>query len=254
MSTLLRTILVSAGLLTSSAVIAAPITYFGEDLNPGGSLPVGGNAQTAQADFLSNLTGVGIEDFESVAQGTSLNPGFNVSFPGSSGSITGTLSAVGTSSPGGVCGSSGGTVGSIGCGFGRFATSGTQHLHTTSSAFELTFSSAISAFGFYGIDIGDINGNIELILSNGGGSVNLAVPHTNGSTANGNVLFFGFIDMIDTYTGIRFTNSGSGSDVFGFDDLIIGDIGQIASVPEPTPLALMSLALFGVLVSRRKNN
>ncbi len=246
---ILTSLAVSAGILLSSAVVAAPITYFGEDLSPGGSVPVGGNAATAQADFLSNLTGVGIEDFESVAAGTSLDPGFSVSFPGSTGSITGSLSATGSSNPGGVCGASTGSVGSIGCGFGRFATSGDQYLHTTSSSFELSFSSAISAFGFYGIDIGDFSGQIELELS-GGGMTTLALDEIVG--ANGNLVFFGFIDQVDTYTTIRFTNSGSGSDVFGFDDLIIGDIGQVVSAPEPGGLALMSIALFGLFLSRKK--
>ncbi len=245
-----KTIILFAGLAFGSVVTAAPITFFGEDSSPGGSLPAAGNAATAQASFLSNLTGVGVEDFESIAAGTLLSGGgFGVDFTGSSGNITGTLSA-GGSNPGGVCGPGSGSVGGIGChGYGRFATSGDQFIHTLSDAFSLTFSSAISAFGFYGTDFGDFNGSIELQLS-GGGAVNLAIPHGNN---NGNVLFFGFIDTVNSYTGISFANVGqTGTDVFGFDDMIIGDRQQISTVPEPSTLALFSLSLIVLSVSRRK--
>ncbi len=144
-------------LLASAApsAIALPTVFFGEDLNPGGVVPLGGNAATARAQFLSQLVGVGNEDFEGILEGTL--PPINLSFPGSSGSITATLS----SPSGGVCDTGSGTVGAIGCnGFGRFPTSGDQWFHTT-DAFSIQFSSNVAAFGFYGTDIGDFQGQVN---------------------------------------------------------------------------------------------
>ena len=138
-------------LLASAApsAVALPTVFFGEDLNPGGIVPVGGNAATARAQFLSQLVGVGNEDFETIPAGTV--PHIDLSFPGSCGTITATLS----STSGGVCDTVSGTVGGIGCnGFGRFPTSGDQWLHT-STEFTIDFSSPVAAFGFYGTDIGD---------------------------------------------------------------------------------------------------
>lgn len=226
------------GLATTAG--AAPITYFGENTSPGAT--VSGAPVTAQSSFLSTLTGVGIADFE-----TGALP--NVTFPGSSGSITATLTGSGVSinsSPG----------------FGRFATSGSRYVETDSGGdFSMTFSSAISAFGFYGTDIGDFGNRLILRLTRlGGGTVDLDVGNTVGSggSPNGALLFFGFIDIVDSYTSIAFLNVPGSSDVFGFDDMIIGDRQQItdppSEVPLPAglPLLLAGLGAIGALRMRRK--
>ncbi|NKB25192.1 MAG: hypothetical protein GKR87_12610 [Kiritimatiellae bacterium] len=51
--------------LGTLSTFAAPVIFFGEDLTPGGSVPPGGNAETARNDFLSNLIGTSTEGFES---------------------------------------------------------------------------------------------------------------------------------------------------------------------------------------------
>jgi len=236
------TLFICAGLIGSVSGLAhaVPVVYFGENLAPGAT--VSGDPVTARNNFLAGLTGVGSEDFESTAAGTT--PPLALTFPGSTGSITATIS----SATGGVCNTASGTVGSIGCnGFGRFPTSGTNWYHTT-DVFTITFSNPISAFGFYGTDIGDFTGQITATL-NGGATVSLTIPSTINAP-NGSLIFWGFIDSADSYTSLQFGNTASGSDVFGFDDLVIGDQGQV--IPEPATLALFGLGFATLGAMRRK--
>ena len=64
--------LVSLTVFCTSSTFAAIQTYFGEDLRNGAVLPLARypNASAAEADFLSNLVGVGTETFEGFADGT----------------------------------------------------------------------------------------------------------------------------------------------------------------------------------------
>ena len=96
----------------------------------------------------------------------------------------------------------------------------------------------------------------------GGGTVDLDVPNTVGSDGDtdGALLFFGFVDTEDTYTNISFFNDPTGDDVFGFDDLIVGDAGQVIAIPDPQPnpvplpasILLLGTALAGFGATRRK--
>lgn len=227
---------------TSFAVSATPITFFGENLTP--NAMVSGDPVTARDEFLANLEGgFGTEDFES--------GGLTLTFPGSSGDIEATLSGGST----GIESSSG---------LGRFATSGSNFVETGEGGdFNIAFNTAISAFGFFATDIGDFGNSLGLRLTlEGGGTVDLDVPNTVGSDGDtdGALLFFGFVDTEDTYTNISFFNDPTGDDVFGFDDLIVGDAGQVIAIPDPQPnpvplpasILLLGTALAGFGATRRK--
>ncbi len=221
-------------LAVANSAQANLITFFGENLNPSGA--VSGAPLTAHDDFLSALSsGVGTENFESFAPGQG-GP-LTLTFPGSTGNIMATLTGAGGINSNGVC-----------C--GRFATSG-SNIWEGSGQFSIDFSSPIAAFGFYGTDIGDFNGSVTLTLA-GGGTTNLTIPHTvNGPS--GSLLFYGFIDNMQTYTSVTFGNTATGTDFFGFDDMTIGDIGQVTGkVPEPGTLALFGAGLAGMGFAGRR--
>lgn len=229
-------------LLHMPSAHAVLVEYFGEDLNPGFSVPAGGNAETARNNFLGDLAGVGNEDFEGFVVGTGTP--LNINFPGSSGAITATISGTG------VVENDAGDAGSGGNGFGRFNTSpGGDQYWEAAQSFSIAFSDPIAAFGFYATDIGDFNGQVTLQASNGV-ATDLTIPNTiNGP--DGSLLFYGFIDDVNTYTSISFGNTAAGSDFFGFDDMVIGDPNQIVRVPEPGVLLLMGAGLAAFGFSRR---
>lgn len=218
-------------LLGASQVNAALIVYEGVDAAPGNTLGV--NSTAARADFLSNLSGgVGTEDFESFASFTSAP--LNLTFPGSTGSLTASLTGAGQVRSG--------------TNTGRFATSGSNYIRVVSgNNFQISFGTAISAFGFNGTDIGDFSGQFTLVLTDLlGATSNFDID---GSATSGSSLFWGFIDTTNSYTNIAFTST-AGDDILGLDDMTIGDAAQVVTnVPAPSTLALMGLAL--VALSRR---
>jgi hypothetical protein len=81
---------------------------------------------------------------------------------------------------------------------------------------------------------------------------------TQAVNTNGSLLFYGFTDAVQQYTGVRFviTQVSGSTDIMGFDDMIIGSLAQSGgNLPEPTSFALAGLALLGAgFASRRKHN
>ena len=204
--------LVSITMLGQIAAVQAVSTeYFGEDLGLGETirLPSWPNADAAEADFLSRLIDVGTEDFESYPDYTYAP--LNITFPGA------------------------GTATIEGDGFvyyqpdvdvGRYPTSGDKYWET-SDDFSISFDAPVAAFGFHGIDIGDYSGQVVLELVNGGNrtfTVNNTIDGPGGS-----ILYYGIIeeDPALQFTKVVFTNTESGWDYFGIDDLTIGSLEQV---------------------------
>ncbi len=227
---------------------AALVTFFGEDIaGVGGARPI---ADAAHASFISHLNGVNttsFEDFKFKDKKVILNFG-----SAGTAEIRGEGMIVDTSIPGVVNGVN-----------GSWATSGTKFWHAfaksdSTDRFRVDFSKPISAFGFYGTDIGDKNRNASIILTDQNGvetevEIGNAV-RPDGSRSSGSVVYFGFYqdNPAIKYVSISFANSASDEDWFGFDDMTIGTNDQIksSSVPEPATLLLFGLGLAGLFVMR----
>ncbi|MEO0988797.1 MAG: PEP-CTERM sorting domain-containing protein [Cyanobacteria bacterium J06639_14] len=232
--------------LALSAQAQAYSLFFGEDLNSSEFNPLAAtpNANAAEADFLSNLVGVGTEDFEGFTTGAGTP--LNLAFPGA-----GTATLTG-----------GGAIDSVIPGTainGRYGTSGSNFFEVTAGGannFRIDFSEAIAAFGFFGIDIGDFGGQLELELGLvGGATETIIVPNTLGSNAStgGSVLFQGLIadNSDEEFISVSFLTSTGMGDVFGFDDFTIGSREQVQPNPEPTsvpePASILGLLIIGAL-------
>ena len=236
-TTTIATLLLLA--LCTTSTVAAPTTYFGEDPGLGESTPllVYPNADTARAAFHAQIVNPGTEDLEGFADGTTAP--ITIDF-GAAGSATlqgnGTVNHVPEGSTDG---------------YGRYAISGTKYWET-SDVFYINFTEAQVAFGFYGIDVGDFDGQLLIEYENGDIET-LVVPNTPNSPG-GTVIYFGFIDTTKPFTRVTFGNTASGWDHFGFDDFTIGTQEQI--IPEFTTIALPVLSVLGLFMffNRRRNH
>jgi hypothetical protein len=227
-----------------SAVVAnaaAEQIFFGEDLGLGEStrLTSHPNADAARDSFLAGLTGVGTEDFESFATGTSLPITLDFGAAGSATLDDGGYVAYVPTGTNGV---------------GRYPISGDKYLETGTDLV-IDFTEAQAAFGFYGVDIGDFNGQVVLTFTNGGSEV-VNIGNSTG-ISGGSVLYFGIIvDEGNEFTKIQFDNTASGTDYFGFDDMTIGIREQVEPanpIPAPSTLVgLLSMGAAGLMIAWRK--
>ncbi len=224
-----------------AAATAAPVTFFGEDINTAGdpSQVAPTNSTAARNSFFGNLVGVGTETLEGFTAGTAAP--LAVSF-GSAGTAT-------------LNGNFNVAAGNDNA--GRYAISGNQYWYAGTGSFSIAFSAPVAAFGFYGVDIGDFGGQVTLQLTDSTNAVtSLTVPNTIGAggSTSGSVLYFGFFDTAKSYTNIAFLNSST-TDNFAFDDFSIGSREQVVpGTPEPDTWALMiaGFGLVGTAARRRR--
>ena len=249
---------VTAALIIAATVVTPANAYsffFGEDLNSSAINPLASfpNASAAEADFLTNLVGVGTETFD-FAVGT-IDP--ILTFPTLSEAIFANINGNGSVrsvTPGRTNG------------FGRYATSGSKYFEAVAAegGFSINFADPVAALGFFGVDIGDFGGQLQLILADNT-TTTLTVPNTISEAfgeTDGSVLFYGLIaeNEDETFTSVAFElnapGTGTASDVFGFDDFTIGSLEQVnppTSIPESYSVIGLALSFCSVsLVLKHK--
>ena len=247
-------VLAAASAIATSSPANAFQIFFGEDINTNpdnesNPLTVFPEASSAEAEFLSHLSGVGTETFE----GFPLETGAPVEllFPGAGAATLNGTGAVRGAAP---------TV-------GRYPISGTQFWEADADqeSFSIAFSDEIAAFGFYGVDIGDFGGQLELILTLASGETEtVSVPNTIGSNAStgGSVLYFGLIaeSPDELFTNVAFDLTDREGDVFAFDNLTIGSLAQVVppdppmGVSEPaTILGVLAIGALGLRARRKQS-
>lgn len=241
---------VAAGALALAGIAMSPQSasafqiFFGEDLNNSAFTPLGAtpNATAAENQFLNVLSGVGTEDFEGFANG--VGAPLALSFPGAANAtLSGGSGIVSSVTPGTTNG------------VGRYGTSGSNFFEVSAGGagnFVVNFSSSVAAFGFYGIDIGDFGGQLQIQLNDSANTL-ITVNNTIGSmgSTDGSVLFFGIVaeTAAEEFTQASFLTSTGQGDVFAFDDMTVGSRQQVIS--EPATLATLGIGMAGLTAFRR---
>jgi hypothetical protein len=211
------------------------------DTTPLTSFPM---SDGAKANFSSNLGGEGINDLESFDPSSNLvNAPFNLSFSGTlNNPVTSTLVQVNPTSMGEntfVEALPTGTNGS-----GLYPTSRDNFLSQSlfTHEFSIKFSRTIPAFGFYGVDIGDQGGTLQLQLKRNNRVLDTLAALPIGST--GSVLFYGIIAQSSSefFDEVVFIPGGSRDDFFALDDFVVGELPPL--IPEPSSgLAFLALGI-----------
>ncbi len=120
---------------------------------------------------------------------------------------------------------------------------------------ELDFSSPVAAIGFYGIDVGDFGGRLQVRTKASDGTWTTYLVSHSLYGSGGDVLYFGLVDP-DEFVSVKigmWSVPPSSADWFGIDDLTVGTLDQVSPpVPEPASLALFGLGAAGLVVLSRR--
>lgn len=118
---------------------------------------------------------------------------------------------------------------------GAYPTAGDKFLMLNSDApgyVKFSFSSPQSAFGIFITDIEEAQLQVTQITADG-----TRISYTPNSTVNqgsGGVAFFGLIDAENPFVALELSRVGNAGDGFGFDQLMIGQVGSAVTAQEPT--------------------
>jgi hypothetical protein len=283
-------LLAGVGSLTAGSAGAYSV-YYGEVARGADSPPLStsqlGGALVARDEFFSALAGSMIpaprvENFES-ALNTDPNGNLRLVFgEATSREVTATLLA----SQGSVVTVPEGTSVS-----GRYSVPGGSKFWQstttdTSSTFEIWFDNDVEAFGFFGIDIGDFGGTLELDLLSGNASNSVVVGSIVDEIAgqlqvdcgpggdpdcnpydpyNGSVRYVGVQAENESqfFRGIRFravldpnlaASVTTAADLFAFDSFSVVGVERTppTTVSVPGTLSLLATALMGLALVRRR--
>ena len=219
-----------SGILLLGAGPTQAFTIF-SGIDPNGNpmrnlLPNIPNSTAARNDFLAQLQGVGTETFESMIDGQDVP--LNLVFPGAgTATLAGANSTIHSTPEGSTSGS------------GRYGISPSHYLEVDGGVdFNIEFSQPIAAFGFYGVDIGDFSGTLNVNFSNPAIGLQ-SIPLAPINRADGSALFYGIIgDAGEEFSSVIFYTHGA-ADIFAFDDMTIGSRSQVIQsndnvvVPKP---------------------
>ena len=227
--------------------------FSGVDVQPLATM----NAANAEAAFKAELSATSTENFESFPGGTpaaSVRPDFPAA---------GVTNARINADGGGIIDART-MAGMTAALFGQFPTSGYKYLETVidpsaSSNFSIELFQLVDGFGFFGVDIGDVTGSLNVTISNTMSSFSLTttVPTAPPNVADSSVLFFGIVadSPAEMFDRIDFVGTSTDTDVFAFDDMTVGVIQSSPPtggglVPEPTSAMTWTLLLIGAISLR----